>query len=152
MAYPSPIQSRQSSKAIYTARRSYDKARQSTPITDSVKAEQERQAGAASRGELSPVKSVSHSLSNRLTLSLSLKPSLSKLGIGTEFSVLTKAFTELFFWFSESFCFNSFGEGERRRRSPYCFLFFFFFFPYFLFNSELLKKKKHMKTASFWCI
>ena len=78
MAYPSPIQSRQSSKAIYTARRSYGKARQSTPITDSVKAEQERQAGAASRGELSPVNSVSHSLSNRLTLSLSLKPSLSK--------------------------------------------------------------------------
>ena len=75
MAYPSPIQSRQSSKAIYTARRSYGKARQSTPITDSVKAEQERQAGAASRGELSPVKSVSHSLSNRLTLTLSLKPS-----------------------------------------------------------------------------
>ena len=98
MAYPSPIQSRQSSKAIYTARRSYGKARQSTPITDSVKAEQgrfTRRAGAASRGG-----EQGRTVAGELGLSLSLKPSHSlslSLSQTLSLNVLTKAFTELFF-------------------------------------------------------
>ena len=62
--HPSPIQSRQSSEVVYTARRSYGKARQSTPITDSVKSEQR---GLEQRWTQSPVNSLS------LSLSLSLK-------------------------------------------------------------------------------
>ena len=98
MAYPSPIQSRQSSKAIYTARRSYGKARQSTPVTDSVKAEQgrfTRRAGAASRGG-----EQGRTVAGEVGLSLSLKPSHSlslSLSQTLSLNVLTKAFTELFF-------------------------------------------------------
>ena len=80
---------------VYMVRRSYGKARQSTPITDLVKAEQGQftwQAGAA-RSRVG---------ANSVSLSLS------KLGIG---SLLM-------------FCFDSRkGNDDVGRHSPYCFFF-----------------------------
>ena len=88
------------------ARRSYGKARQSTPITDSVKLEQ-RGGLHDEQGRQGLEQGRTQSSMNSISLSLSLKVRDWKFG-----SLLM-------------FCFDS-GEREQQHRSPYCFLFSFF--------------------------